>query len=86
MDSPCIKQTVCKVLKIFQCGKYLVAYVLNRPFFCDYGERVLTEISVNSIVRGLGSHTKYVLAELNMNFYRSVRTRIFPILPMHTKV
>ena len=30
MDSPCIKQTVCKVLKIFQYGKYLVAYVLNR--------------------------------------------------------
>ena len=29
MDSPCIKQTVCKVLKIFQYGKYLVAYVLN---------------------------------------------------------
>ena len=29
MDSPCIKQTVCKVLKIFQCGKYLVAYVLK---------------------------------------------------------
>ena len=29
MDSPCIKQTVCKVLKIFQHGKYLVAYVLN---------------------------------------------------------
>ena len=31
MDSPCIKQTVCKVFKIFQCGKYLIAYVLN-PF------------------------------------------------------
>ena len=30
MDSPCIKQTVCKVLKIFQYGKYLVAYVLKR--------------------------------------------------------
>ena len=29
MDSPCIKQTVCKVLKIFQHGKYLVAYVFN---------------------------------------------------------
>ena len=29
MDSPGIKQTVCKVFKIFQCGKYLVAYVLN---------------------------------------------------------
>ena len=29
MDSPCIKQTVCKVLKIFQYGKYLVACVLN---------------------------------------------------------
>ena len=29
MDSPCIKQTVCKVLKIFQYGKYLVAYALE---------------------------------------------------------
>ena len=29
---PCIKQTVCKVFKIFQCGKYLVAYVLKRKF------------------------------------------------------
>ena len=29
MDSPCIKQTVCKVLKVFQYGKYLVSYVLN---------------------------------------------------------
>ena len=29
MDSPCIKQTVCKVLKIFQYGKYLVAYALK---------------------------------------------------------
>ena len=29
MDSPCIKQTVCKVFKIFQCGMYLVAYVLK---------------------------------------------------------
>ena len=32
MDSPCIKQTVCKVLKIFQYGKYLVAYVLKVTF------------------------------------------------------
>ena len=32
MDSPCIKQTVCKVLKIFQYGKYLVAYVLNAQY------------------------------------------------------
>ena len=29
MDSPCIKQTVCKVLNTFKHGKYLVAYVLN---------------------------------------------------------
>ena len=29
MDSPCIKQTVCEVLKIFQHGKYLVANVLK---------------------------------------------------------
>ena len=29
MDRPCIKQTVCKVLKIFQYEKYLVAYVLK---------------------------------------------------------
>ena len=28
MDSPSIKQTVCKVLIIFQHVKYLVAYVL----------------------------------------------------------
>ena len=33
MDSPCIKQTVCKVFKIFQCGKYLVAYVLKKLQF-----------------------------------------------------
>ena len=32
MDSPCIKQTICKVLKIFQYGKYLVAYVLKNIF------------------------------------------------------
>ena len=30
MDGPCIEQTVCKVLKIFQYGKYLVAYVLKQ--------------------------------------------------------
>ena len=30
MDSPCIKQSVCKVLNIFQHGEYLVAYVLNQ--------------------------------------------------------
>ena len=35
MDSPCIKQTVCKVLKIFQCGKYLVAYVLKTDIKSD---------------------------------------------------
>ena len=29
MDSSCIKQAVCKVLNIFQHGKYLVAYVLK---------------------------------------------------------
>ena len=37
MDSPCIKQIVCKVLKIFQYGKYLVAYVLKKqPFVTDF--------------------------------------------------
>ena len=35
MDSPCIKQTVRKVLKIFQYGKYLVAYVLNTCILLD---------------------------------------------------
>ena len=29
MDSPCINQSVCKVLKRFQHWKYLVAFVLN---------------------------------------------------------
>ena len=38
MDSPCIKQTVCKVLKIFQYGKYLVAYVLKSEW--SWGHRL----------------------------------------------
>ena len=33
MDSPYIKQTVCKVLNIFQHGKYLVAYVLKDKLY-----------------------------------------------------
>ena len=44
MDSTCIKQTVCKVLKIFQYGKYLVAYVLNN------GEKVYSMFDVNPFV------------------------------------
>ena len=44
MDSPCIKQTVCKVLKIFQYGKYLVAYVLKALFFMPGST---TKFSVN---------------------------------------
>ena len=36
MDSPYIKQTVCKVLKIFQHGKYLVAYVLKTFYVIFY--------------------------------------------------
>ena len=39
MDSPCIKQTVCKVLKIFQYGKYLVAYVLNFAIKSPWGRQ-----------------------------------------------
>ena len=35
MDSPCIKQTAFKVLKIFQHGNYLVAYVLKSIYFDD---------------------------------------------------
>ena len=38
MDSPCIKQTVYKVLKIFQYGEYLVAYVLNALSWVEAGE------------------------------------------------
>ena len=33
MDSPYIKRAVCKVLNIFQHGKYLVAYVLNCIYY-----------------------------------------------------
>ena len=36
MDSPCIKQTVGKVLKIFQHRKYLVAYVLKSSHSCGH--------------------------------------------------
>ena len=35
MDSPCIIQTVCKVLNIFQHGKYLVAHALNNTAIID---------------------------------------------------
>ena len=48
MDSPCIKQTVCKVLKIFQYGKYLVAYVLNMFFLKFYYGGTIVEYNVVS--------------------------------------
>ena len=44
MDSPCIKQTVCKVLKIFQYGKYLVAYVLKSDKMLDHDEGQSVEL------------------------------------------
>ena len=50
MDSPCIKQTVCKVLKIFQYGKYLVAYVLK------------TEIMHHNLVISTCGHLKYKIS------------------------
>ena len=37
MDNSCIKQTVCKVLNIFQHGNYLVAYVLKFGYFSETG-------------------------------------------------
>ena len=40
MDSPCIKQTVCKVLKILQHGKYLVAYVLKNLLFSSLPAKI----------------------------------------------
>ena len=46
MDSPCIKQTVCKVLNIFQHGKYLVEYVLKAdttPHSLVYGLDFLSQ-------------------------------------------
>ena len=50
MDSPCIKQTVCKVLKIFQYGKYLVAYVLNITFSVNESSLMSIFDSVLSIL------------------------------------
>ena len=44
MDSPCIKQTECKVLKIFQHGKYLVAYVLNAKNCRDLNTNVYAKV------------------------------------------
>ena len=54
MDSPCIKQTVCKVLKIFQYGKYLVAYVLKRGFVPDIC-RLLCLFELQHILNGYTS-------------------------------
>ena len=48
MDSPCIKQTVCKVLKIFQYGKYLVAYVLKLRYFGEYKNNLDGYFSVHA--------------------------------------
>ena len=41
-----IKQTVCKVMKIFQYGKYLVAYVL-KSYSC--WKNVLNDVSSLSL-------------------------------------
>ena len=49
MGSPCIKQTVCKVLKIFQHGKYLVAYVLNVMAFVIFTEITTAEDAMPSL-------------------------------------
>ena len=51
MDSPCIKQTVCKVFKIFQCGKYLVAYVLKAVFAEGINNGIADSISCFQIQR-----------------------------------
>ena len=65
MDSPCTKQTVCKVLKIFQYGKYLVAYVLKEikkrqllieesdKTACHYGHLWLHLYTVHSVIRDI---------------------------------
>ena len=54
MDSPCIKQTVCKVLKIFQYGNYLVAYVLKR-FQCNYPKMSEINIDLKGILKLLSN-------------------------------
>ena len=61
MDSPCIKQTVCKVLKIFQYGKYLVAYVPKRGDLSSAIQKRLTTSLVvicDSVNFLLGNHMK----------------------------
>ena len=64
MDSPCIKQTVCKVLKIFQYGKYLVAYVLKVFASSKYGSTVKpvqnghTKMNKTKVLKTNGSLTK----------------------------
>ena len=53
MDSPCIKQTVCKVFKIFQCGKYLVAYVLKSQYFRYYSRFFVIKIGYFNLYQSL---------------------------------
>ena len=62
MDSPCIKQTVCKVLKIFQYGKYLVAYVLNMQKSHQNDVVVMDSIKLltNRLLYKLSSYGVYV--------------------------
>ena len=62
MDSTCIKQTVCKILNIFQHGKYLVAYVLNcrQPTLPIHIE-MPTIVSICRVIS-----TSYSLKEINI--------------------
>ena len=64
MDSPCIKQSVCKVLEIFQYGKYLVAYVLNETTIRKYLFDNLWRISLRVFFQNLVANFDRISAVL----------------------
>ena len=79
MDSPCIKQTVCKVFKIFQCGKYLVAYVLKyRPdsgqpkhlAFIFFGIYLILRSGFLNLVQPLKAYSIFKNPENKMNLMK----------------
>ena len=81
MDSPCIKQTVCKVLKIFQYGKYLVAYVLNSSVMLgNYLQQTISADDIFRCMYFLGAlrvkHTVYLQTKVSGSLAISICSKV----------
>ena len=80
MDSPCRKQTVCKVLKIFQYGKHLVAYVLKRIAVWQKQVYRKTQVQVNQNMESHSVESEFRITEMQslLYFYRNNQMELSP--------